>query len=76
MSIDKDLDIIYDLKMLNDTVDARLKSTYLSIIGRMDGAQRAAFDAHYQPIIDDFYKNKRTGKDLAEWKFRDICAIT
>ncbi len=70
MSIDKDLDIIYDLKMLNDTVDTRLKSTYLSIIGRMDGAQRAAFDAHYQPIIDDFYKNKRTGKDLAEWKFQ------
>ena len=70
MSIDKDLDIIYDLKMLNDTVDTRLKSTYLSIIGRMDSAQRAAFDAHYQPIIDDFYKNKRTGKDLAEWKFQ------
>lgn len=70
MSIDKDLDIIYDLKMLNDTVDTRLKSTYLSIIGRMDSAQRAAFDAHYQPIIDDFYKKNLTGKDLAEWKFQ------
>lgn len=70
MSIDKDLDIIYDLKMLNDTVNTRLKGAYLSIIGRMDSAQRAAFDAHYQPIIDDFYKNRRTGKELAEWKFQ------
>lgn len=70
MSIDKDMDIIYDLKMLNDTVDTRLKSTYLSFINRMDSAQRAAFDAHYQPIIDDFYARKLTGKELAEWKFQ------
>ncbi|MDE6264251.1 MAG: sulfatase, partial [Paramuribaculum sp.] len=70
MSIDKDMDIIYDLKMLNDTVNTRLKNTYLAFIGRMDSAQRAAFDAHYQPIIDDFYSKNLTGKELAEWKFQ------
>ena len=74
MSIGKDLDIIYDLKMLNDTVNTRLKGAYLSIIGRMDSAQRAAFDAHYQPIIDDFYKNRRTGKRTRRMEIPEIYA--
>ncbi|MDE6049605.1 MAG: sulfatase [Paramuribaculum sp.] len=70
MSIAKDLDIIYDLKMLNDTVKTPLKGTYLAFIGRMDSAQRAVYDAFYQPIIDDFYAKNLSGKELAEWKYQ------
>ena len=31
---------------------------------------RAAWDKFYAPIIDDFYKQNLTGKELANWKFQ------
>lgn len=70
MSIDKDMDMIYDLKMLRPDKDTRLKSLYQKFIGRMDEGQRAAWDAFYGPIIDDFYKQNLQGKDLANWKYQ------
>lgn len=70
MSIVKDMDLIYDLKMLRPDKDSALKARYESYIGRMDKEQRAAWDAFYQPIIDDFYKQNLQGKDLANWKYQ------
>ena len=70
MSIVKDMDMIYDLKMLRPDKKSRLKSLYEKYIGRMDEAQRAAWDKFYTPIIDDFYKQNLQGKDLANWKFQ------
>ena len=70
MSIVNDMDMIYDLKMLRPDKKTRLKSLYEQFIGRMDEAQRAAWDAFYGPIIDDFYKQNLQGKDLANWKFQ------
>lgn len=70
MSIVNDMDMIYDLKMLRPDKKTRLKSLYEQFIGRMDEAQRAAWDAFYGPIIDDFYKLNLQGKDLANWKFQ------
>ena len=70
MSIAKDMDMIYDLKMLRPDKDSRLKTMYESFIGRMDSAQRAAWDRFYTPIIEDFYKQNLKGKELAEWKFQ------
>lgn len=70
MSIVKDMDMIYDLKMLRLDKESRLKSLYASFIGRMDEGQRAAWDAFYGPVIDDFYKKNPQGKDLANWKFQ------
>ena len=67
MSIVKDMDMIYDLKMLRPDKESRLKSLYESFIGRMDERQRAAWDAFYGPVIDQ--KNPQ-GKDLANWKFQ------
>ena len=69
MSIVKDMDMIYDLKMLRPDKKSRLKSLYESFIGRMDEAQRAAWDAFYAPIIEEFYRTNPQGKDLAKWKF-------
>jgi len=69
MSIVKDMDLIYDLKMLAPGKTSRLKDRYLSYIDRMDSAQRAKYDAFYQPIIDDFYAKNLQGEELAKWKF-------
>ena len=52
-SIVKDMDTIYDLKMLRPE-QTRLKALYENYIGRMDEGQRAAWDKFYGPIIDDF----------------------
>lgn len=70
MSIAKDMDLIYDLKMLQDGKDSRLKDRYLSYIGRMDPEDYKAFDDFYAPIIKDFYQRNLKGKELAEWKYQ------
>ena len=70
MSIVKDMDMIYDLKMLRPNEKSRLRSLYERFLGRMDEGQRAAWDKFYAPIIDDFYKQNLTGKELANWKFQ------
>lgn len=70
MSIVKDMDMIYDLKMLRPDKNSRLKTLYESFLGRMDSAQRAAWEKFYGPIIEDFYKKNPQGKDLANWKFQ------
>ena len=36
----------------------------------MNPDQKAAWDAYYDPIIQDFKAKKRTGKELAEWKYQ------
>lgn len=70
MSIVKDMDMIYDLKMLRPDRKTRLKSLYESFLGRMDQNQRAAWDKFYGPVIEDFYRRDLQGKELAEWKFQ------
>lgn len=70
MSIIKDMDLIYDLKMNRPDKDSRLKAHYESFCGRMDPAQKAAWDAFYDPLIEDFYRRDLKGKELAEWKFQ------
>ena len=70
MSIYKDMDLIYDLKMDGKDKTSRLKETYEKYVGRMDEADRKAFDAFYDSIAADFYAKKLTGKELAEWKYQ------
>lgn len=70
MSIDKDMDLIYDLKMNRSDKNSRLKALYEKFCNRMDSDQRAAWDAFYAPIIDDFYSRNLSGRELAEWKYQ------
>lgn len=70
MSIVKDMDMIYDLKMLHPDKETRLKSLYEKYAGRMDEGQRAAWDKFYEPIIKDFYQKNPQGEELANWKFQ------
>lgn len=76
MSIDKDMTLIYDLKMLDDQVEDHYRTLYLrqkdtlGTYGRMNAAQKAVWDRHYRPIIKQFKEAKLKGKALAEWKFQ------
>jgi len=71
MGIYKDLDVVYDLKMLDK--EGEIKTGYRKWFenqyNRMDSLQKAAWDAYYTPIINDFKEKKYQGKELAEWKF-------
>ncbi|SHM57372.1 Arylsulfatase A [Chitinophaga jiangningensis] len=64
MSVIKDMTMAYDLKMLS--YDKNIDGT----IKRMNAAQRAKFDAVYQPIEADLKAKKLSGKALAEWKYQ------
>ncbi|HRP33505.1 MAG TPA: sulfatase [Agriterribacter sp.] len=63
MTIAKTMLLGYDLKML--PTDNNEGS-----ITRMNAAQRAKFDAYYQPIFADFKSRNLSGNALTEWKFQ------
>ncbi|MFB9864381.1 sulfatase family protein [Rufibacter immobilis] len=65
MTIDKTMIMGYDLKMF----PAGQEVTDVNIT-RMNPAQRAKFNAYYQPIQADLEKRKLTGKALVEWKYQ------
>lgn len=75
MSINKDMDLANDLKMLHDSITTPYKRAYMGgELARMTPSQRAAWDAHYDPIIKEFaaryLSGELQGKALAEWKFQ------
>lgn len=66
-----DMDLVNDLKMIKEGVKTRLSGAYEhGEYARMSPRQKELWDAHYQPIIDEFYKNNPQGKDLALWKYQ------
>lgn len=68
---DHDMDIVNDLKMIRPGVKTRLSDAYEhGEYARLNAEQKAAWDNHYQPIIDQFYKDNPKGKELAKWKFQ------
>ena len=70
MSIIKDMDLIYDLKMLRDGKNSRLRPNIEAMLARMDAGQREAWDKFYEPLIEEFYRSNLKGNELAEWKFQ------
>lgn len=72
MGIFKDMDLVYDLKMLDEEGEfqTRYRKPYENMYGRMNDEQRAAWDAFYDPIIADFKATKPEGKELALWKYQ------
>jgi len=71
MSVIKDMDVVYDLKMLDKEgeIDGIHRNIAENMYKRMDEEQRKSWDAYYDPIIKKFKKDKLTGKKLALWKF-------
>lgn len=75
MSIIKDMDLVYDLKMADKENEIHTSSPGLERAGRsmyqrMKPDQKEKWDAYYDPIIKDFKESKLTGNELAEWKFQ------
>ncbi len=71
MGIYKDMDVVYDLKMLDkeEELQTRLRKHFQNQYDRMDSVQKKAWDAYYDPIIKKFKSDQLEGKDLALWKF-------
>ena len=73
MSIAKDMGIVYDLKMadheneLHGAYEGWGREMYRQ---RLKPEVQAAWDRHYDPIIEDFKARNLTGNELAEWKFQ------
>jgi arylsulfatase A-like enzyme len=75
MSIIKDMDLVYDLKMADKeneihTQNKELESAGRAMYNRLSPEQKAAWDKHYDPIIEKFKKDKLSGKALSEWKYQ------
>jgi len=75
MSIIKDMNIVYDLKMADHEGEIKTENPSLAQWGRanykrMNDEQRAKWDAYYDPIIKKFKEDKLSGKALAEWKYQ------
>ncbi|MBR1469517.1 MAG: sulfatase [Prevotella sp.] len=75
MSIIKDMDIVYDLKMLDHEGEIHSPNKWLDAWGRgnyarMTPSQREQWDRHYDPIIAQFKRDRLTGNALAEWKYQ------
>ena len=75
MSIIKDMDLVYDLKMADKENEIHTANKELEAWGRrmynsLTPSQKVAWDKHYDPIIKKFKADKLTGKALAEWKYQ------
>ena len=47
-----------------------LENAGRSMYNSMTPEEKAAWDAHYDPIIQKFKKDKLSGKQLSEWKYQ------
>ena len=74
MTIDKDMTMIYDLKIeeldVEPTSAPHPKRALLSGLDRMDSTSRAIWEAAYGPRNREFLEKNLEGKELLEWKFQ------
>ncbi len=74
MSISKDMDLVYDLKLADkdSTIHSRsdLEAWGRRMYKNMNPDQKRAWDAHYDVVIEKFKKAGFTGKELDNWKYQ------
>lgn len=85
MSIDKDMDLVYDLKLLDPQGEIQGHRPELRgwsegmYNGMMNREQQAKWNAYYYPIQEEFKQANLSGKELAEWKYqrymKDYCSV-
>ena len=82
MNIEKDMNLVYDLKMYDPDVhtnNKELEEWGFANYSRMSPSQREQWDRHYKPIIAKFKHGSLTGHALAEWKYQrymhDYCRV-
>lgn len=64
------MDIVYDTKMYRPDLKTRLSDSYLSMLGRLDSQDRAAYDFFYDSLSTDFWCRNLEGHALAEFKYQ------
>lgn len=74
MSVVKDMDLVYDLKLADKENEIHtstgLEQAGRSLYDRFTPAQKKVWDAHYDPIIEEFKRQGLYGDALARWKYR------
>ncbi len=72
MGIDRDMDLVYDLKMLDKEgkLQTKYREFYERFYARMTPEQKIKWDEYYDPIIDHFLETNPTGEELALWKYQ------
>ena len=74
MSISKDMDLVYDLKLADkdSTIHSRpdLEEWGRRMYKNMNTAQKQAWDAHYDVVIEKFKAAGLTGEELDAWKYQ------
>lgn len=71
MSIDKTMRMESDLKVRGDKPpEGPAGRSWGRTYGRLNGEQRAAWDAAYQPKNEVFQSAELSGKDLVRWKYQ------
>ncbi|MFH5834393.1 sulfatase, partial [Halalkalibaculum sp. DA384] len=71
----EDMDLVYDLKLLDEEgeIQTKYREMYANDrYARLDEQQKAAWDAHYDPIIREFKQNweAMSERERAIWKYR------
>ncbi|MFT5166884.1 MAG: arylsulfatase A-like enzyme [Saprospiraceae bacterium] len=72
LSIREDMDVVYDLKMLDKTgeIQTKYRKSYEGNYNRMTAEQKAAWDAYYDPIIAEYKVKGLKGKELDLWMYQ------
>ena len=72
MGIGRDMDLVYDLKMRDaeGKLQTKYRKFYERMYGRMNDTQRQAWDAYYDPVIEQFMADNLKGRELALWKYQ------
>ena len=66
MEVVRDMDMTYDVHLMDANVKTRLTDGYLSMIGRLSSAERAVYDQFYDSLAIDFCAKRLSGKALGE----------
>ncbi len=70
-SIERDIDLAYDLKMVDESFDTRLKSAITGgELKRMTKEQRSMWDSLYVPMTKKFIEADLKGDSLTMWKYQ------
>ena len=77
MTIDEYMEMVRDLKVpeMYDPSTPEGRDSYAGLMGemnRMTPQQREAIDAYYMPRNREFLSKNLTGKELVEWKYREL----
>ena len=72
MSIIEDMDVVYDLKMLDaeEEIITKYRKSFQRQYDRMNQFQKEAWDKKYNTLIKDFKSKAYSGKELALWKYQ------